>query len=236
MVGCRYEAKNTLDRNYLRLAEERGAVVHPEREATLVRRVDDGWEVETEHPGAWLRRRRVVFRAEQVVLAAGVLGTLEAALPVRARRPERRHARALELGDDRRCGRARPLRRLLGGHRHRLVVPSERRHAHRAGPLPEGLEHDGSLLDDARRRRRAGAASAALARRLASPPAAIRALALGASAGRSARCMLLVMQARDNSVRIRWSGRRLRTERDDGTPRRRPGSRKATMRRASQRT
>ena len=29
MVGCRYGAKNTLDRNYLRLAEEGGAVVHP---------------------------------------------------------------------------------------------------------------------------------------------------------------------------------------------------------------
>ena len=76
MVGCRYGAKNTLDRNYLRLAEAGGAVVHPEREATLLRRVDGGWEVETEHPGAWLRKRRVTFRAHEVVLAAGVLGTL----------------------------------------------------------------------------------------------------------------------------------------------------------------
>jgi cholesterol oxidase len=76
MVGCRYGAKNTLDRNYLRLAEAGGAVVHPEREATLLRRVDGGWEVETRHPGAWLRKRRVTFRAPEVVLAAGVLGTL----------------------------------------------------------------------------------------------------------------------------------------------------------------
>ena len=46
MVGCRYGAKNTLDRNYLRLAEQAGACVHPEREATLLRRVEGGWEVE----------------------------------------------------------------------------------------------------------------------------------------------------------------------------------------------
>ena len=76
MVGCRYGAKNTLDRNYLRFAEEGGAVVHPEREATLLRRVRGGWEIDTEHPGAWLRKRRATFRAREVVLAAGVLGTL----------------------------------------------------------------------------------------------------------------------------------------------------------------
>ena len=77
MVGCRFEAKNTLDRNYLRLAEQGGAVVHAEREATLLRRAGNGWEVETVHPGAWVRKRRELFRAEQVVLAAGVLGTLK---------------------------------------------------------------------------------------------------------------------------------------------------------------
>ena len=76
MVGCRYGAKNTLDRNYLRFAEEGGAVVHPEREATLLRRVRGGWEIDTVHPGAWLRKRRTTFRAREVVLAAGVLGTL----------------------------------------------------------------------------------------------------------------------------------------------------------------
>jgi cholesterol oxidase len=77
MVGCRYGAKNTLDRTYLRRAEELGAEVHPERQATLLRRVGGGWEVVTERPGAWVRKRRRVFRATDVVLAAGVLGTLE---------------------------------------------------------------------------------------------------------------------------------------------------------------
>jgi len=75
MVGCRHGAKNTLDRNYLHLAERLGAVVLPEREATLVTRSHKGWEVRAERPG---RRRgeNERFRADQVVLAAGVLGTV----------------------------------------------------------------------------------------------------------------------------------------------------------------
>src|SRR5207253_2389923 len=75
MVGCHYGAKNTLDRNYLFLAERLGAEILPEREAVHLRRGDDGWEVETQRPGAWLRRRRATFRAREVVLAAGALGT-----------------------------------------------------------------------------------------------------------------------------------------------------------------
>ena len=76
MVGCRYGAKNTLDRNYLRLAEEGGARVHAEREATLLRRVDGGWEVETRRPARGCGGEPSVSVREQVVLAAGVLGTL----------------------------------------------------------------------------------------------------------------------------------------------------------------
>jgi cholesterol oxidase len=68
MVGCRYGAKNTLDRTYLRLAEEGGAVVHAGHLATGLRARGGGWEVAT---------RRGVFRAGQVVLAAGVLGTVK---------------------------------------------------------------------------------------------------------------------------------------------------------------
>ena len=75
MVGCRHGAKNTLDRNYLWLAERAGAVVHPETEATLLRRAGDRWEVETSRPGPRPRRGET-FRAGEVVLAAGVLGTL----------------------------------------------------------------------------------------------------------------------------------------------------------------
>jgi len=76
IVGCRYGAKNTLDLNYLHLAENGGAVIHPEHAVVDVRPLaSGGYEVVTQHPGSWFRKRRRAFRAEQVVLAAGVLGT-----------------------------------------------------------------------------------------------------------------------------------------------------------------
>ncbi len=64
MTGCRRGAKNSLDRNYLWLAERAGADVVAE---TTVRRLRPGWELETS---------RGTYRAREVVLAAGVLGTL----------------------------------------------------------------------------------------------------------------------------------------------------------------
>lgn len=76
LTGCRYDAKNSLDRNYLHLAEARGARILPERKATLVRPLEGGgYEVEIADPFR-PRRRYEPVRARIVVLAAGVLGTL----------------------------------------------------------------------------------------------------------------------------------------------------------------
>jgi cholesterol oxidase len=80
MIGCRYGAKNTLVKNYLWFAEQLGAEVMPERQVTLIRPIgtadgSEGYEVVTEHPGAWLRKRRRTLRAAGVVVAAGPLGT-----------------------------------------------------------------------------------------------------------------------------------------------------------------
>ncbi len=76
MVGCRFNAKNTLDNNYLHLAEARGAEVQPERTVVDVRRRHDGaWEVTTERSGAWFRKDRQVISAEHVVFSAAALGT-----------------------------------------------------------------------------------------------------------------------------------------------------------------
>jgi cholesterol oxidase len=78
MTGCRYGSKNTLDRNYLYLAEKRGAVVFPETTATLIRAVEGGgYLVDTRRTTAWLGGGRRTFAARQVVVAAGVLGTLD---------------------------------------------------------------------------------------------------------------------------------------------------------------
>jgi cholesterol oxidase len=81
MVGCRHGAKNTLLKNYLWFAERLGAEVVPERLATEIRPIgasgdgSQGYRVTTEHPGAWLRRRRRTHTARGVVIAAGALGT-----------------------------------------------------------------------------------------------------------------------------------------------------------------
>jgi cholesterol oxidase len=75
MTGCRYGAKNTLVKNYLHLAEQGGAVVVPDTTATAVRPLPSGgWAVDTVRTGPVPRGRRT-FTADQVVLAAGTLGT-----------------------------------------------------------------------------------------------------------------------------------------------------------------
>lgn len=77
MVGCRFNAKNTLDKNYLWFAERRGAEVIPETRVELIRAVDGGYEVETRRSTALFSKERTVYRAKKVVLSAGVLGTVK---------------------------------------------------------------------------------------------------------------------------------------------------------------
>jgi cholesterol oxidase len=86
MVGCRFGAKNTLDRNYLYLAEKLGAQVHPERTVTDVRALEGGgYEVTHARSGAWPFEDRKVTRARNVVLSAGVLGTVKLLLECKLR-------------------------------------------------------------------------------------------------------------------------------------------------------
>ena len=73
MTGCRVGAKNTLVKNYLHLAESGGAEVVPDSTVTEVRpRAAGGYAVTVRATG---RRRTRVVTADEVVLAAGTLGT-----------------------------------------------------------------------------------------------------------------------------------------------------------------
>jgi cholesterol oxidase len=82
MVGCRHNAKNTLVKNYLWLAERRGARVRAECEVRDVRPLPEGqpdgarYEVHFREGTGLLRRRARVVRARNVVLAAGALGSM----------------------------------------------------------------------------------------------------------------------------------------------------------------
>lgn len=84
MVGCRHGAKNTLDLNYLYLAERRGAQVLAETRVSELRPLGaaDGRD------GYWVRCRgrggARTLCARGVVLAAGSLGTQELLLRMRA--------------------------------------------------------------------------------------------------------------------------------------------------------
>jgi len=78
MVGCRVGAKNTLDHNYLHLAEGLGVSVLADTEVTAVRQPDvDGlFSVEARQCLGYLRHRKLRLTASRVVLAGGVLGTV----------------------------------------------------------------------------------------------------------------------------------------------------------------
>lgn len=77
MVGCRYNAKNTLDKNYLWFAERFGARIEAETEVTRIEHVDGVYHVHTVSSTAWMRKRRQVFRSKGLVVSAGVMGTLK---------------------------------------------------------------------------------------------------------------------------------------------------------------
>jgi cholesterol oxidase len=79
MTGCRHNAKNTLVKNYLYLAEQGGARVHPMTTVTTVRPLSGGgYAVDTRSTSRRPHRRhggRRTFTAEQVVFSASALGT-----------------------------------------------------------------------------------------------------------------------------------------------------------------
>lgn len=83
MIGCPVGAKNTLDRNYLWLAERLGAHIESETEALSIRPADGGWAVHTRR-SVGLRRPSRVWRAPNVVVCGGVIGTVR--LLLRSRR------------------------------------------------------------------------------------------------------------------------------------------------------
>ncbi|KAF4410642.1 MULTISPECIES: GMC oxidoreductase [Streptomyces] len=75
MTGCRRGAKNTLNENYLYLAEKAGAVVHPMTSVTAVAEDGTGGYRVSTVPTDKKRSVPEVLRARQVVVAAGTYGT-----------------------------------------------------------------------------------------------------------------------------------------------------------------
>ena len=77
MVGCRYNAKNTLDKNYLWFAEKNGAQILPETKVVKVEVVKGIYHIHTESSTSLFGKKKKMFRSRGVVFSAGVLGTMK---------------------------------------------------------------------------------------------------------------------------------------------------------------
>ena len=88
MVGCRYNAKNTLDKNYLFLAQKNGANVQAESMVVDVSPIDnndgkDGYKVSWEDSTTKIFKKKGTTTAMGVVFSGGVLGTVKLLLKLK---------------------------------------------------------------------------------------------------------------------------------------------------------
>ena len=75
MTGCRFNAKNTLPKNYLGLAEKAGATVFPELTVESFEQIENGdWKITARGSSSWFGAKKV-FIAKDLVLAAGTYNT-----------------------------------------------------------------------------------------------------------------------------------------------------------------
>jgi len=87
MTGCRYGAKNTLDKNYLYFAEKLGATIQPESEVYEVSPLEgkdgaEGYRVRWKRSTRFFKQKGE-FTARGVVFSGGVLGTVKLLLKLK---------------------------------------------------------------------------------------------------------------------------------------------------------
>ncbi|MCL4530106.1 MAG: GMC family oxidoreductase [Chloroflexi bacterium] len=111
MVGCRYNAKNTLPKNYLYFAEKNGAEIISEAEVIDIKpitpsplplgeepRVREGYEITYQSSTRLFRGTRQRVEARRVILSAGVMGTIKLLLNLRDEKKSLLHL-STRLGD-----------------------------------------------------------------------------------------------------------------------------------------
>jgi cholesterol oxidase len=85
MVGCRYNSKNTLPKNYLYFAEKNGATIIAEAEVINVERLTlnvQRYEITYHNPTSLIKQKKKVL-ATNVIFSASVLGTMRLLLSLR---------------------------------------------------------------------------------------------------------------------------------------------------------
>jgi cholesterol oxidase len=230
MVGCRHDAKNTLDKNYLYLAELNGAQVLPNRQVVdVIPRTAGGYDLVSVPAGSWTRSLRSTLSAEQVIFSAGALGTVKllAALKENGRLP----------------GLSRTLGELVRTNSESIpaaVAPSSSDIDYSTGiAISSSIYPDEHTHIEGVRYPRGSNAIGLLATMLVDgggsiprqlrfvgqilchPLRFLRSLSVRRWSERTV--ILLVMQSRDNSIRLRWrklrnGSVRLRSEQGSGEP------------------
>jgi cholesterol oxidase len=76
MVGCRHDAKNTLDKNYLHLAEALGVKIIPEMDVYDIKSSESGYLVKARR-STGLFHPKINFYSSKVVVSGGVMGSVK---------------------------------------------------------------------------------------------------------------------------------------------------------------
>lgn len=77
MVGCRENAKNTLDKNYLWFAEKKGAEILSETKVWKIEYEDGEYLIHTKQTAGLFPKKNRIFRSKGLVVSGGVLGTVK---------------------------------------------------------------------------------------------------------------------------------------------------------------
>jgi cholesterol oxidase len=89
MLGCRYNAKNTLDKNYLYLAQQEGAQIQAESEVYDVLPLDskdgkNGYLVKWKRSTSLIKKKGEIT-AKGIIFSGGVMGTIKLLLKLKSR-------------------------------------------------------------------------------------------------------------------------------------------------------
>jgi cholesterol oxidase len=77
MVGCRYGAKNTLDKNYLYFAKKYNTEILPERIAEKIEFNNGIYSIGTTSSTALIFKNKKIYKSKGIIISAGVLGTMK---------------------------------------------------------------------------------------------------------------------------------------------------------------
>ena len=77
MVGCRHNAKNTLDKNYLFFARKFGAQVEAERMVERIEYKGGHYYIYSHSSTSWFKRQKKTYASKGLVVCGGVLGTMD---------------------------------------------------------------------------------------------------------------------------------------------------------------